>query len=164
MVPATPALLSSVSDKYPLIKDFIEKQEKAKQAAGSAGALFAQTYNNSHGINGTIDTNLGLFRAYACAYLIAHPQVNTTTQDMLISMDPPQNYGVALNINCYSSQTSWAQYEAVKAEILEHLHAAASDFGLVVYTTPDRNTFTIDTAPAAPIAPAAPAPSTAQAS
>lgn len=145
IVPATDTLLDSVSAKYPLVKDFIEKQKKAKAATGDAGALFAQTYNDSHGINGTIDTNLGLFRAYACAYLIAHPQVNTATQDMLISMDPPQSYGVALNINCYSSQTSWAQYEAVKAEILEHLHAAAPDFGLIVYNNPDRNTFTLDT-------------------
>ncbi len=144
---ATPALIESISGKYPLVKDFIEKQEKAKQQAGEGNMLFTQTYNDSHGINGTIDPNLGLFRAYTCAYLIAHPQVNTSTQDMLISMDPPQSYGVALNINCYSKQTSWAQYEAIKAEILEHLHAAAPDFGLTVYNNPDRNTFTIGTTP-----------------
>ena len=56
-----------------------------------------------HGINGTIDTNLGLFRAYACSYLIHHPKVNSQTQDMLISMDPPESYGIALNVNCYST-------------------------------------------------------------
>lgn len=151
IVAATPALLESISGKYPLVKEFIDKQQKAKQAAGEAGAIFAQTYNNSHEINGTIDTNLGLFRAYTCAYLISHPQVNTSTQDMLISMDPPQSYGVALNINCYSKQTSWAQFEAVKAEILEHLHAAAPDFGLTVYNNPDRNAFTLN-APTAPSA------------
>lgn len=142
---ATPALIESLSGKYPLLKDFIEKQQKAKEAAGG-NAVFAQTYNNSHGINGTIDTNLGLFRAYTCAYLIAHPQVNTSTQDMLISMNPPESYGVALNVNCYSNQTSWAQYEAVKAEILEHLHAVAPDFGLTIFNNPDRNTFTVATA------------------
>ena len=85
--------------------------------------------------------------AYTCAYLIAHPQVNTSTQDMLVSMDPPESYGVALNVNCYSNQTSWAQYEAVKAEIVEHLHAVAPDFGLTIFNNPDRNTFTVSTAP-----------------
>ena len=41
--------------------------------------------------------------------------------------------------------TGWAQFEAVKAEIIEHLHAAAPDFGLTVYNTPDRNRFEIST-------------------
>lgn len=159
---ATPELIADLSAKHPLLKDFIEKAETAKKTA-SSNPLFAQIYNNSHGINGTIDTNLGLFRAYACAYLIAHPAVNTETQDMLLSMDPAESYGVALNINCYSNQTSWAQYEAVKAEILEHLHAVAPDFGLTVFNNPDRNTFTINTpAPQQPIqAPVSTSPSKA---
>ena len=149
---ATPELLSSVSAKYPMLKDFIDKQQAAKKVA-VGNPLFAQIYNNSHGVNGTIDTNLGLFRAYVCSYLIAHPAINSQTQDMLISMDPPQSYGVALNINCYSNQTSWAQYEAVKAEVLEHLHAAAPDFGIVVFNNPDRNTFSIDDSPSMPSSP-----------
>lgn len=149
---ATPGLLSSVSAKYPMLKDFIDKQQAAKKVA-VGNPLFAQIYNNSHGVNGTIDTNLGLFRAYVCSYLIAHPAINSQTQDMLISMDPPQSYGVALNINCYSNQTSWAQYEAVKAEVLEHLHAAAPDFGIVVFNNPDRNTFSIDDSPSMPSSP-----------
>lgn len=142
--PATPELLAETSRKYPLLADFIEKQQKAKEMAGSK-AVFTQEYNNSHGVNGTIDTNLGLFRAYACCYLMNHPRINSQTQDMLISMDPPESYGVALNINCYSNMTGWAQFEAVKAEIIEHLHAAAPDFGLTVYNTPDRNRFEIST-------------------
>lgn len=149
IISATPELLESLSAKFPLLKDFIEKQQAAKKAA-AGNPLFSQIYNDSHGVNGTVDTNLGLFRAYACSYLIAHPAINSQTQDMLISMDPPESYGVALNINCYSNQTSWAQYEAVKAEVLEHLHAVASDFGLVVFNSPDRNTFTLEnSAPAA---------------
>lgn len=167
IVAATPELIETVSQKYPLVRDFIEKQQAAKKAAQPGTALFAQTYNNTHGINGTIDTNLGLFRAYACAYLIAHPQVNTTTQDMLMAYDPDESYGVALNINCYSKQTSWAQYAAVKAEILEHLHAVAPDFGIVIYNRPDRNTFTIDSpaksTPAVVSAPAQPSAGTADA-
>ena len=142
--PATPELLAETSRKYPLLADFIEKQQKAKEMAGSK-AVFTQEYNNSHGVNGTIDTNLGLFRAYACCYLMNHPRINSQTQDMLISMDPPESYGVALNINCYSNMTGWAQFEAVKAEIIEHMHAAAPDFGLTVYNTPDRNRFEIST-------------------
>ncbi|MDE5942421.1 MAG: mechanosensitive ion channel family protein [Muribaculaceae bacterium] len=146
IVAATPELIASVSEKYPLVKDFIDKAATAKKNA-KGNPLFAQIYNDSHGINGTIDTNLGLFRAYACAYLIAHPAINSQTQDMLVSMDPPQSYGVALNINCYSNQTSWAQFEAVKAEVLEHLHAAAPDFGLILFNNPDRNSFQITEVP-----------------
>ena len=169
--PATPELLDETGRKYPLLADFIEKQRKAKEMAGNK-AVFAQEYNNSHGVNGTIDTNLGLFRAYACCYLMNHPRINSQTQDMLISMDPPESYGVALNINCYSNMTGWAQFEAVKAEIIEHLHAAAPDFGLTVYNTPDRNRFELSTGnnamhvpdPAGHNGAPAPAASTGQAS
>lgn len=162
IVPATPELLATISEKYPLVKDFIEKHQKAKEMA-KENPVFAQTYNNSHSINGTIDTNVGLFRAYACAYLIAHPQVNTSTQDMLMGIDPSQSYGMALNINCYSNQTSWAQFEAVKAEILEHLHAVAPDFGVVIYNNPDRNAFTVSGPEAKPVpAKSAPAPANTQ--
>jgi len=140
----TPEMLDDISKKYPLVADFIARQQKAKEIAGS-NALFAQEYNNSHGVNGTIDTNLGLFRAYACCYLINHPRINSQTQDMLISMDPPESYGVALNINCYTNITGWAQFEAIKAEVIEHLHAVAPDFSLTVYNMPDRNKFEINT-------------------
>ena len=132
---------SQMAEKFPLLKDFVENQEKLKTASGEP--IFAQEYNNTHGINGTVDTNLGLFRAYVCAFLMGHPLVNSQNQDMLISMDPPQAYGVALNINCYSKMTGWGQFEAVKAEILEHIHATAGEFGLKVYNNPDRNDFRI---------------------
>jgi len=148
IVPATPQLIAKVSEKHTLVNDFIEKQQKAKAAAAPGTALFEQVYNNTHGINGTIDTNLGLFRAYACAYLIAHPHIDSTTQDMLMTVSPAERFGMALTVNCYSKQTSWAQYAAVKSEILEHLHAVAPDFGLVIYNSPDRNTFSINAAQA----------------
>ncbi len=163
--PATDELIASVTEKYPLMRDFVEKLQKAREAVGDASEkIFTQEYNNSHSPNGTLDTNLGLFRAYTTCYLIAHPQINTDTQDMLIGIDPPQPYGTAININCYSKQTSWAPYEAVKAEIIEHLQAVAPDFGIVFYNAPDRNSFTLTSGsetPAGPrpIAPAQPSES-----
>lgn len=140
----TPEQITDLRSRYPLLDEFINHQEQAKKAAGNM-AIYAQEYNNTHGINGTIDTNLGLFRAYGCAYLIHHPKVNSQTQDMLLTMDPPESYGVALNVNCYSNMTGWGQFEALKAEIIEHLTAVANDFGLITFNSPDRNTFTINT-------------------
>lgn len=62
---------------------------------------------------------------------------------MLISMDPPESYGIALNVNCYSTMTNWGQFEALKAEIIEHLTAVAGEFGLLTFNNPDRNTFSL---------------------
>jgi len=64
--------------------------------------------------------------------------VTTATGDAAIATIEPgeSEDGVALNINCYSNMTGWAQFEAVKAEIIEHLHAAAPDFGLPAPATP----------------------------
>lgn len=143
VVLTTQEQIASLRAKFPLLDEFIAHQEAARKAASPGQEVYTQEYSNTHGINGTIDTNLGLFRAYACSYLIHHPKVNSQTQDMLISMDPPESYGIALNVNCYSTMTNWGQFEALKAEIIEHLTAVAGEFGLLTFNNPDRNTFSL---------------------
>lgn len=166
VVLTTPVQIAALREKFPLLDEFIDHQEAARKAVAPGEAVYSQEYSNTHGINGTIDTNLGLFRAYACAYLIHHPKVNSQTQDLLITMDPPESYGIAINVNCYSTMTNWGQYEALKAEIIEHLTAVATEFGLVTYNSPDRNTFTLRQGAPAPdsMAPAAVAQAPAPAS
>lgn len=142
--PLTKEKLDELTEKFPLMKGFVEQLQEVKEKDATGNKLFAQIYNNTHGPNGTIDTNLGLYRAYACCYLIAHPEINTETQDMLMTMGTPTSYGVAINVNCYTRQTSWAQFAAVKAEVAEHLYTVAEDFGLKVYNEPDSNTYTLE--------------------
>lgn len=79
-------------------------------------------------VNGSADTNLGLFRAYACNYLLHHSLVGTD-QQILVRLQTPTAEGIPVNIYFYTS-TDWTQYEAVQSEVFEHLTVMSWRFGL----------------------------------
>lgn len=85
-------------------------------------------------VNGTLKTNLGLFRAYLCNYLINHPKISNTSQ-ILVCINNPSNCGLPLQIYCYSSP-EWTSFEAVKSEIIEHIASSAPLFKLKPFTLP----------------------------
>lgn len=134
--PATDALIDAVVAKYPLMADYVKERRAAKEKGEG------NVYNPSTEPNGTIDTNIGLFRAYICMYLLHHPQVGVG-QDLLVRIQQSAEYGQVLNIYFYSKITSWTPYAALGSEIFEHIAVAAETFGIVLYNTPDRNVFTV---------------------
>lgn len=134
---ATPQLLQRLSQAYPCVKAFVAE----RQAARAKGE--PEPYLGMGHPNGTIDTNLGLFRYYLSWYLLHHPQVDPTYY-LLVSLNQDERFGLSLNVYFYSRQTAWVQYEAVLSQIWEHCHATAAAFGLRVYNTPDANAFTVD--------------------
>ena len=77
-------------------------------------------------------TNVGAFRAYANAYLKAHPQLR---QDMalLARMMEPTAEGVPLQVYAFAATTDWAAYEAIQGELFDHLSAMLPAFGLLPY-------------------------------
>ncbi|MBE6318319.1 MAG: mechanosensitive ion channel family protein [Bacteroidales bacterium] len=85
-------------------------------------------------VNGSADTNLGIFRAYLCDYLKSHGGVSQNWQ-ILVSLNAPDSSGIPLNIYCYINTTDWAAFEAVQSEILEHVVLMAPQFGLSVYNS-----------------------------
>ena len=141
--PATDQMLDQVVKTYPLMEEFVATRKAAKEKGEG------NTYNPSTLPNGTIDTNLGLFRAYICQYLLHHPQVGVG-QDLLVKLEAACEYGQPLNIYFYSKITSWTQYAALGSEIYEHIAVAAQTFGLTLYNAPDRNHFTVSSQPEAP--------------
>lgn len=165
VVSADDTLIQTIAEKYPVVREFIESRQKAR-AESSVAPIYNQVYNNSSSINGTIDTNLGLFRAYITAYLIAHPQIETqNNMDLILTQKQASPFGVELQIECYSKMTGWAQFEALQSEVLEHFHAVSHDFKLKIYNAPDSNTFNLKTDIGHPLegsanAPTAPAPGT----
>lgn len=141
--PATDQMLDQVVKTYPLMEEFVATRKAAKEKGEG------NTYNPSTLPNGTIDTNLGLFRAYICQYLLHHPQVGVG-QDLLVKLEAACEYGQPLNIYFYSKITSWTQYAALGSEIYEHIAVAAQTFGLTLYNAPDRNHFTVSSQPETP--------------
>ena len=122
----------SVEDlkKIDLLRDFIEKKE-AQQAAGRV----SNTDNPDGLVNGTIETNLGLFRAYMTLYLRNHVFVNQDLTLMVRSLAPNSN-GLPLEVYCFSSNKEWVSYESIQAEIMEHYVAIMPRFGLYPFQNP----------------------------
>ena len=80
-------------------------------------------------------TNLGTFRAYAEAYLRAHPGIN---QDMTLMVRTlqPTSQGVPMELYCFTSTTAWVAYEGIQGNITDHLLAILPEFDLQLYQSP----------------------------
>lgn len=81
-------------------------------------------------------TNIGTFRAYVVAYLKAHPRLATETQTMLVRQLQPGPQGLPLEIYVFTDTTAWAEYEAIQADIFDHLFAIIGEFGLRIHQAP----------------------------
>jgi miniconductance mechanosensitive channel len=97
-------------------------------------------YNKEHNlneslVNGRRLTNVGTFRAYIEAYLHNHPLIH---EDMtfLVRQLAPTQYGLPIQIYVFTTDTVWANHEAIQADIFDHLLAALSGFELSVYQVP----------------------------
>ncbi len=127
--PATPELLEKVR-KLPFMDKFIT-EKLAQKAAGKV-----EDINNSAGlVDGTIDTNLGLFRAYMKMWLDASPYISHTS-DCFVSTLPQTDSGVPFQVYCFTSTSSWFPYEAIMDTIFEHLSTMLASFGLVAFQNP----------------------------
>ena len=85
-------------------------------------------------INGTIETNLGLFRAYVCLYLYNNPNI-TRTQQMIVNLSDTNSNGALLQIYCFANTSEWDSFEAIQSDVLEHVITAVDNFDLAIYTT-----------------------------
>jgi miniconductance mechanosensitive channel len=77
-------------------------------------------------------TNLGTFRAYVDQYLRHHPGVNKNLALMVRQLQPTPA-GLPLEIYCFSADVRWPAYEALQADIFDHLLAILPEFGLRVF-------------------------------
>jgi miniconductance mechanosensitive channel len=88
-----------------------------------------------HPVNARRVTNLGTFRAYACAYLRAHPRVDHGLTCMVRQLEPGPT-GLPLEVYCFTTDTGLADFEATQADIFDHLLAVLPAFGLRLYQQP----------------------------
>lgn len=114
--------------------DFIKNYITAKQEEISR-------YNQEHAadstqlINGRHQTNIGVFRAYIVAYLKNHPKIHQNMTFLVRHLEPTQ-YGLPIQIYVFSNDQAWANYEAIQADIFDHLLAAVPEFDLRVFQNP----------------------------
>jgi miniconductance mechanosensitive channel len=80
-------------------------------------------------------TNLGTFRAYIAAYLHAHPKINQEMTFLVRHLDPTER-GLPIEIYVFSADKVWANYEAIQADIFDHLLAMVPEFDLRIFQSP----------------------------
>lgn len=86
-------------------------------------------------VNGRAMTNIGVFRAYAKAYVSTNPKVDTK-MTLLIRQLQSGPTGLPLEIYCFSNDSAWANYESIQSDIFDHLFAVIPEFGLKAFQQP----------------------------
>lgn len=79
--------------------------------------------------------NLAVLRSYIEGYLLANENINSNMIIMVRQLEPTAN-GLPLQIYCFSNQKSLKAYEAIQAEVIEHIIAMMPKFGLRVFQSP----------------------------
>ncbi|MDP7592799.1 MAG: mechanosensitive ion channel family protein [Litorilituus sp.] len=80
-------------------------------------------------------TNVGTFRAYIEMYLNQHKVIRNDLTCMVRQL-PATESGLPLELYCFTNTTDWAKYEAIQADIFDHLFAIAPHFDLRVFQHP----------------------------
>ena len=126
------ALLEKLSHFY-LLKDYLEEREKEilehnKKLNVQDGDVF----------NGRRQTNLGIFRRYLENYLHQHPMIHQEMTFLVRHLQPSEK-GIPLEFYVFSNNQEWAKYEAIQADIMDHILAILPEFGLRVFQNPSGN-------------------------
>lgn len=130
----TPEMLEKYR-RIQLLTDYIDRTEEA-----------IKEYNREHDIdnsilvNGSHQTNLGVFRAYLNNYLRQHPGVNHDMTCMVRQLQPTDR-GIPLELYFFSATTVWIPYENLQSDVFDHLLAIISEFDLRVFQLPSGGDF-----------------------
>lgn len=117
-------------EKFNRLKEYLN--QKKKEIAEYNNSL---KVSSDDIINGRHLTNIGTFRAYVVAYLKDHPKIHND-MTFLIRQLPPSEHGLPIEIYVFSNDQEWANYEAIQADIFDHILAIVPMFDLRVYQNP----------------------------
>ncbi|MEN8230214.1 MAG: mechanosensitive ion channel domain-containing protein, partial [Bacteroidota bacterium] len=121
--------------KFYLLREYITEKEKE-----------IEDYNNSLKLdvsevtNGRKMTNLGTFRKYLENYLHAHPKIHQG-MTFLVRHLQSTDKGLPIEIYVFSNDQAWSNYEAIQADIFDHILAIMPEFGLRVFQNPTGDDF-----------------------
>ncbi|MCT4582927.1 MAG: mechanosensitive ion channel family protein [Flavobacteriales bacterium] len=119
-----------------LIKPYIEEKQAEIESYNKANNL-----DNSLKPNGRSLTNVGVFRKYVELYLKSNESLNTDLTCMVRQLSPTEK-GLPIEIYAFSKNKEWVIYEAIVADIFDHLLAVVPAFELEVFQSPTGSDFT----------------------
>ena len=121
--------------KFHLLKDYISKKEKEIKEFNESLGMEEGTVTNGRKM-----TNLGTFRKYLENYLRQHPMIHND-MTFLVRHLQPTDKGIPLELYVFSKDQAWANYEAIQADIFDHVLAILPEFGLRVFQNPTGSDF-----------------------
>ena len=130
----TPEMLKKFQ-KIALLKDYIEETEEELKAYNQECGV-----DDSVLVNGRRQTNLGVFRAYLERYLRSLSSVNKDMTLMVRYLQPTEK-GIPLELYFFTFSKEVAVYEEVQADVMDHVLAVVSEFGLAVFQNPTGTDF-----------------------
>lgn len=128
----TPEMLERYK-KFQLVADYITKKESEITEYNQQNNV-----DTSSLVNGRRQTNLGIFRAYLTEYLKQNQNINHDMVTM-VRQKTPTEYGIPMEIYCFSKQKALTEYEAIQGDIFDHVYAVVKQFDLKVYQKPSSN-------------------------
>lgn len=116
--------------KIQLLTEYIaERQAEIEKYNEETGA------DRSMPVNGRNITNVGLFRQYVKRYADRNPKIRKD-MTMLVRQLQPTEHGLPIELYMFTSDTRWAFYEDIMADIFDHLLSAITYFELEVFEAP----------------------------
>jgi len=117
--------------KINLTKDYIEARLADIEQSN-------KVYNVSpdDSFNGQQITNMGVFRTYVINYLKSRPDIHREGLTLLVRQLAPGPSGLPLEVYVFTKTVVWVEYEAIQADIFNHLVAAVPQFDLRVFQQP----------------------------
>lgn len=126
VVPIDDAMLQKFQE-IPFMKDWITKKIEQKNNGK------VQDINNDEGLaDGSLDSNLGIFRAYLKMWLDSNPNVSHNDTCFVNTLQQTST-GIPLQVYCFTSTSAWVPYEGIQSSIFEHIAVMLYRFNLYVY-------------------------------
>ncbi|MCW9047144.1 MAG: mechanosensitive ion channel family protein [Gammaproteobacteria bacterium] len=86
-------------------------------------------------LNGRRLTNIGTFRQYLKTYLCENPNIHQEMTLMVRQLESSTE-GIPIEIYAFTNTTSWEEYEAIQADIFDHVFAILPAFDLCAHESP----------------------------
>ena len=116
--------------KIQSISDYVERKLEEVSAYNRERQI-----DESLMVNGRHLTNVGTFRAYLEHYLRNHAKVHPDMTFLVRQLDPTE-HGLPIEIYVFSTDQAWANYEAIQADIFDHVLAVLPLFDLRPFQAP----------------------------
>uniref|UniRef100_UPI00321628DB mechanosensitive ion channel family protein n=1 Tax=uncultured Draconibacterium sp. TaxID=1573823 RepID=UPI00321628DB len=117
-------------EKFDLIRSYVREKEDELKEYNKGKNLAEEDF-----ISGRHQTNIGIFRKYLEVYLKQHPKIHDN-MTFLVRQLQPMGKGLPIEIYVFSKDQEWANYEAIQADIFDHIFAVIPEFELRVFQEP----------------------------